>query len=129
MLFFCKHIHYLDLVADIISFIFRIGNRVRHGRVRNSVSVSVPIALFPKKIFELFHAVLIRCIKLEKLAHHFCLVLINHKSFVLFVIAENTAVAKNDIVFDCLLMPEFDPGGKLPQLVLRNAGHDGKPQL
>ena len=92
-------------------------------------AVVVAVALFPEQVFNLLHAVMVGGVQCEQLANHGCLGLVDDQTLAVLSIAENAAVAEDNIVFDRLLMAEFDAAGQLAQFILRNAGHDGEAQL
>ena len=117
-LLFGEHIHHLDLVAYIISLVFRIGNHIGHGRVGNLVAVEVSIAFFPKEVFQLLHGIFVRGIKLKKLTHHRCLSLVNDQTFLIFTISKDTAVSQHHILLDGLLMAELHTGGQFAEFIL-----------
>ena len=128
-LLFGEHIHDADLVADIVSLVLGVGNHAGHGRVGDSFSVVVAVALFTEQVFDLLHAVMVGGVQCEQLAHHGCFGFVNDKALAVLAIAENTAVAEDNVVFDRLLMAEFDAARQLTQFILRDAGHDGESQL
>ena len=129
LLLLSEHIHDAHFVADIIALVLRVGNHAGHGRVGDFFAVMVAVAFFPEQVFDLLHAVMVSSIQLEQLAHHGSLVFVNDKAPAVLSIAENAAVAENNIVFYRLLVAELDAAGQLAQLVLRDAGHDGEAQL
>ena len=92
-------------------------------------AVVVAVALFPEQVFNLLHAVMVGGVQLEQLAHHGRLGFVNDQTLAVLAIAENAAVAEDNVVFNCLLMAEFDAAGQLAQFILRDAGHDGEAQL
>ena len=129
LLLFGEHIHDAHLVTDIITLVLGVGNHAGHGRVGDFFAVVVAVALFPEQVFNLLHAVMVGGVQCEQLANHGCLGFVNDKALAVLSIAENAAVAEDNIVFDRLLMAEFDAAGQLAQFILRNAGHDGEAQL
>ena len=92
-------------------------------------AVVVAVALFPEQVFDLFHAVMVGGVQCKQLAHHGSFGFVNDKALAVLSVAENTAVAENNVVFDCLLMAKFNAARQLTQFILRDAGHDGEAQL
>ena len=128
-LLFGEHIHHLDLVAYIISLVFRIGNHIGHGRVGNLVAVEVSIAFFPEQRLDLLHGVLVGGVEFKQLSDHGGLGLVDDQPFLILSVAKNPTVAQNHILLDGLLMPELHTGGQLAKLVLRDGGHDRQAKL
>ena len=93
------------------------------------LAIKVAVALFPEEGFDLLHGVLIGGVQLKQLSYHGSLLLVNDKAAVLLAVAEDAAVAQHHIILDGLLMAEFHAAAELTQLILRDRGHDGQPQL
>ena len=102
-----EHIHDLDLVANVVALVFRIGNDVGHGGVRDFLAVVVAIAFFPEQRFQLLHGVFAGRVEFKQFPHHRRFRFINDQLSVRFCVAENAAVAEYDARLDGLLVTEF----------------------
>ena len=64
-LLFGEHIHDANLVANVITLVFGVGNHAGHGRVGDFFAVVVAVALFPEQVFNLLHAVMVGGVQCE----------------------------------------------------------------
>ena len=124
-----EHVHYLDLVSDVVALVFGVGYHVRHGRVCDLLAVEVAVALVPKERLKLLHAVLVGGVELKELAYHRSLLLVDDKALVVLTVAEDAAVAEYHAGLYRLLMAEFHAARELPELVLRYRRHYREAQL
>src|SRR5699024_10099983 len=92
-------------------------------------AVEVAVALLPEQRLQLLHAVLVRGVELEELAHHRRLFLVDNEPSVVLLVAKDTAVAEHDVLLYRLLMAEFHAARELTQFVLRYRGHYREAQL
>ena len=60
----------------------------------NFVAVVIAVALIVENLFKLLHTVFASSVKAEQITYHRCLALVYDKALVLFLVSEDTAVAK-----------------------------------
>lgn len=107
-LLFGEHIHDFDLIADIVPFVLRVRDHVRHRGMGDPFAVEVSIPFLLEQRFDLLHRILICGIQLEQLPHHRRLFFVDHKTLIILSVSEDPAVPENYIFLDGLLMPELD---------------------
>ena len=129
LLLFREHIHDLDFVPYVPSLVLRIGDHVGHGGVSDPVAVVIAITFFPENLLDLLHGVFAGGVELKQFTHHLSFFIVNDQALVVLLIAEDAAVAEDDVLLDGLLMAEFHAGGQLAKFILGDGGHDREPQL
>ena len=110
---FGEQVDDLDLVPHIVPFVLGVGNHAGHSSMGDLFAVMVTVAFLPKKVFNLLHAVLPRCIQFEQLSHHRSLGLVDHQPPAILHIAEDTAISKHHIFLNGLCVTKLHTAGQL----------------